>query len=397
MKKIFIPVLLFSFLLFGACGGDTHDGFEISGRFDNSNQQKVYLNQAMGNRLIAVDSTTLKQDGSFAFKGTNSNTRFYIVSVVSEDKKVTNNLQLLVGAKEKVQLTGDLSKDLKVTYNVTGSKDSETIKLLNDRLRATSKTLDSIASVYRNGMNTNRVDSAKKAELDLLNQKTYQDHRKFSKGIIEDNDSSLVSIMALFQHLGRHETVFNIQNDFSLYSNVLKNLGSLYPESELVKSLRMMVTTQRRRKTREHADRLAIGVGSIAPEILLPTPKGEEIALSSLRGKYVLLDFWAGWCGPCRRENPNLVDNYKKYRRKGFKIYQVSLDKDKEEWTDAIKKDRLTWYHVSDLKHWKSDAAKLYNVRSIPSNFLIDPEGKIVATNLRGENLGKKLKEIYSF
>lgn len=137
-----------------------------------------------------------------------------------------------------------------------------------------------------------------------------------------------------------------------------------------------------------------VQVGSIAPDFTLPDVDGNPVSLSSFRGKYVLVDFWAAWCPDCRKENPNIVAAWEKYKDKNFAVLGVSLDRKRDQWLAAIEKDNLTWTQVSDLKYWDSEAAVLYCIRWIPMSFLIDPEGKIVAIGLEGEELHNKLEEL---
>lgn len=147
-------------------------------------------------------------------------------------------------------------------------------------------------------------------------------------------------------------------------------------------------------KTEVQDKKVGLNIGNIAPELKFKTPEGKEVALSSLKGKTVLIDFWASWCRPCRMENPNVVKAYEKFNSKGFEIYGVSLDKSQDAWVNAIKQDGLDWVNVSDLGGWNSAGAATYGVRSIPGNFLLDENGVILAKNLRGANLHAELEKL---
>jgi len=206
----------------------------------------------------------------------------------------------------------------------------------------------------------------------------YHDNENYKiDSLIKANPTSTVVAYLLYRENAPMLSASEIESNLALLDPSLKELT-------YVKQLREIAAIKKK-----------VEVGNQALDFTSVSPEGKSIKLSDHFGNYLLLDFWASWCGPCRRENPSLVIAYNKYKAKGFSIFSVSLDSNKENWVKAIEKDQLTWTHVSDLKFWDSAAAKMYGIRGIPSNLLLDPSGKIIAKNLMGNDLEKKLEEIY--
>ena len=229
--------------------------------------------------------------------------------------------------------------------------------------------------------------------IDSLNS-LQQDFIATAKEFIAERKNSIVALSAL-QNI-------NPVDNIELYKDLEASVSQISPNSGYVKNLQSTIKRAEEQIKLQAAEAeknarmdAILGIGKPAPNIAMNQPNGKMAQLSDLKGKVVLIDFWASWCKPCRMENPNVVKLYKKYKNKGFEIFGVSLDKSKQAWENAIKADNLTWTHVSDLQLWNNAAAQLYGVSSIPATFLIDAEGNILAKNLRGIALEKKLEEIF--
>ncbi len=362
---------------------NTDNSLNISVELQNAGGQIFLLKNVKNGKLAVLDSVKANKNGKFSFKE-NISYEDYLILVTPDQHQF---VQLIAKPGENIELNGDFS-DLMHTYNVKGSPGSEIMKEINEYHLLSVGKIDSLGKIYRAKAAEGKANDIK-ADLDTSYRKIIENEKTYLEGVINKNDSSLSALFALYQQMGAQTPIFYPKEDLPLFEKVSKKLSARIPKSELVQQLAQLVE-----KTKNPPTQVGV-IGSKAPEIELNNPEGKKIKLSSLQGNYVLLDFWASWCRPCRMENPNVVANYKKYHKDGFQIFQVSLDKTKEAWLKAIKDDGLDWTHVSDLKYWQSEAARLYQITGIPANFLLDKDGKIIAKNLRGSALGQKLQEIY--
>jgi peroxiredoxin len=265
----------------------------------------------------------------------------------------------------------------------------------NKNLQTTIKKMTGLHNIYE--QNSDKPDLPKLIEsLDSLANIYLNEINTYTKKYIDDNLTSLVSLVALYQQVAPSVYIMNPAKDMKYFLKVDSSMFSRYPNYEPVVSLHEQVKEIAAKVNVDSVATPASAAGTLAPDISLPSPEGDTIKLSSTRGSIVLLDFWASWCTPCRKENPNLVTVYNMYHKKGFQIYQVSLDKTRDAWLKGIQDDHLDkWIHVSDVQYWNSIVVPLYKIESIPANFLLDKEGHVIASNLRGERLQTKLAELF--
>jgi thiol-disulfide isomerase/thioredoxin len=340
----------------------------------------VYLEKLSQSGTVVVDSAAINDKGDFVLNNYSPTVGFYRLRINN-----ANFAMLVLDSAQKVTIKGD-ARDLGNTFTAEGSADTKLFLEYNAMAQNQKRRTDSLENIFRTALITQKLDSLTADSLSKELQKPYETMiAQYSDKVaqkVRENASSFASIMAIQQ--------LKPENYMDVYKALDQGLQQKYPGSEDIKSFHAMVQQTQMMVARAEATK----VGNEAPELILPTPDNKELALSSLRGKVVLIDFWASWCGPCRKEMPNVKLVYQKYKDKGFEIYGVSLDKDRNAWLEAIEKDGLKWPQVSDLKFWQSEAAQTYAVQSIPHTVLIGKDGKIIASGLRGAELESKLAEV---
>ncbi|MDR3680270.1 MAG: TlpA disulfide reductase family protein [Flavipsychrobacter sp.] len=377
MRSKLLLLLFIAFCFIESCKIGGNGKFTVSGTIQNIPPCTVVLEELGVNDVITeLDSDKIEGDGKFDLSGNApepgiyrlhfSHNKFIMLSIDKGDIKINADWSAL----ERSQITGSaatVSLQQFLTGVRSNMRDFNTMNIVLDTLQA--KGNDSVLALA-------------KADMKRMQE-------KFTKFVENYADTTTYLPNAIFA-----ARVLNVRAERDFLNAFTQSLSRRFPNQPKVKdfeSFYAQVLGGSKQKTVVPQGM----IGGIAPELKLPEVNGAVVGLSSLRGKYVLLDFWASWCGPCRAENPNVVSAYNKYKDKNFTIYSVSLDNNKDNWEKAIKDDNLSWpTQVSDLAGWNSAAAKTYNIESIPSNFLIDPSGKIIARDLRGDLLDQKLSSI---
>jgi thiol-disulfide isomerase/thioredoxin len=376
-----IFILFVSVIALSGC--QKSNEFSIKGKITHAEGDTIYLEELHVTTSKPIAKVKVDKEGEFEFKGKTSIPSYYLL-------KLSNNnfITLLVDSVDNVFIEADAANFGK-EYIVRGSLGSIQIKELTENLSRTEHKLDSLRSL-NNLYRSNPDYAILKPKWDQEYAAIIDEQTKFSTNFILNNPFSMASVFALYQ---KYRDQSYVIRDLQTMRTAASALNAIYPNSNLVKALYENTLQYLRDEKAAQMKKFIEQEGLNSPDIVLPDISGKEIALTSLRGKVVLLHFWAAEDQGSRLLNPLLVDAYQKYKSRGLEIYQVNIGNNRSEWVDAIDKDKLKWINVGDLEG--SNKARLsYNVQSIPYNYLLDKEGKIVAKNLTGTDLDKALARI---
>jgi peroxiredoxin len=378
MKKIINIVLLV--VLIAACQQKKHGAFVVSGKIENAPGKKIVLMETpyASGQPVVLDSAILKDKGQFTLRGRANEEGIYRL-IIDNGPDV-----ILINDNNNIKVNIDIN-DYR-NYTIEGSPASESLHKLFEEYRskdssilATFRTIDSIKAVPGQDSAAEQLQTKNDQQIASLNN--------LLKDYINTSPSPAASLYAL----GIASQTIPNEEIIAMVNNTAKK----FPEhSGLAKIKSMLAVKTPTPSSTDNPNNTYALLDKQAPDLTMNDVNGKPVSISSFKGKYVLIDFWASWCGPCRQENPNVVAAYNQFKNKNFTILGVSLDQDKAAWQKAIANDNLTWTHMSDLKQWESAAVPAYGFDGIPFNVLVDPTGKIIASSLRGEELMRKLGEV---
>jgi peroxiredoxin len=359
-----------------ACG---QKGAVVTGNLENAEGETIVLERLSSTEVFPKDSADIDSDGGFKLADAEiTEPGFYRLRIGQN-----NFVILLLNDGDKAEVSGN-ALDFFKSYEVSGSEESLKLRNLDKRLRQDYELTDSLRKSFMQLQASGQynMDSVKQS-IDEIFLSAQAKKAEFVEKFINENPTSLATLSAI--------QAIRFDENVELFETVANNLSEAYPNSDYVKQFKMTLVDLRAKQQAA----AKTGIGAQAPEIVVQTPDGETIKLSDFRGKITMIDFWAAWCKPCRAENPNVVRVYNKYHDKGFEVFGVSLDRDKESWVTAIQQDGLPWKHGSELKFWQSSFVPAYNLEGIPMTYLLDENGIIIAKGLRGAELEAKLQEIF--
>ncbi len=352
-------------VLFTSCTSKPH--YTVKGIISGSDSITFYLQKREAGRAVSIDSAVSKK-GVFVMKGGAVDYPQMVQLVAGNTKKRT------AFYLENSEITVKGSLDSLFKADITGSKTEDEYKAFIDSNRPLSEQYSKLIVKYQTASQSGNAAGVAAFEKQL--DSIQADMTNLQKDFVKNHPASYVTpsiVVSLSYEMEADEI-----------ESMVSKLDTAIAALPMIKSLKERVAVMK-----------TVAVGQKAPDFTLNDVDGKPVSLSSKLGsKLLLVDFWASWCNPCRQENPNVVKVYNEFHKKGFDVFSVSLDQKKEPWVKAIADDKLTWTHVSDLQFWNNAAAKLYAVNSIPANFLLDENGKIIAKNLRGEALYDKVNEL---
>jgi len=380
VRNIYWAIFVFAIFL-SSCGEP--EGFVISGKITNAGGKKLYLDELNVSAIVPVDSVELKNDGTFEFSRKISYPNFYLLRL--NDK---NFITLLVDTLERISIKGDFA-NFSRDYTVEGSQGSALVQELNNQLTTTRHKIDSLQSRINTFRNFKDYGvQGEKWEKEVADLR--QNQIKYSTDFVQKHPFSMASVLALYQKFDDSELV--VQDLYSL-KVVASALNSIYPKSGHVKALYMNTQQLMKQGKNMMMKDFISENGNTYPEIVLPDAEGRKIALSSIKAKVILIQFWSAQDRVSRIQNEALVELYKKYKSRGLEIYQVSIDTNKDIWKAAIAQDGLAWINVGDMEGSIS-AINSYNVTSLPFNYILDKDRNIRGKNFAGPALDEAVREL---